>query len=325
MILAGDIGGTKTVLALYEKSGRELRQVREETFPSREHASFEEILKAFAPGERLQCACFGVAGPVLDGKVEATNLPWRLDEQSLARAIDAPHVKLLNDLEAAAFGMLFLQSDEFEVLQRGTREPLKGNIAVIAPGTGLGEAILYWDGQRHHPIASEGGHTEFGPRTDQEVELLKYLRAKFGGHVSYNERLVSGMGIGNIYVFLRDSGFAEEPPWLKEKVASGDPNAVITEVGLAGDHPLCVATLDLFCSILGAEAGNLVLTCLAVGGLFLGGGIPPKILPALRKEGFMNGFTDKGRFLDLMKSIEVRMALNPRAPLLGAAHYLVQS
>ena len=327
MILAGDIGGTKTVLALFEEVDGRLRRVGEATYPSREHATFEAILKAFLkehPGVPLKGGCFGVAGPVLDGAVQTTNLPWTLSEPALADCIGAPRVKLLNDLEAAAFGALFLEPDEFEVLHRGTREPLKGNVAVVAPGTGLGEAMLFWDGERHHPIASEGGHTNFGPRTDREVALLNYLRPKYDGHVSY-ERLASGMGFPNIYAFLRDTGFAEEPAWLKEKLAVEDPGVAITQVGLAGDHPLCVETLNLFCAILGAEAGNLALMCLAVGGIFLGGGIPPKILPALRGKAFMEGYTDKGRFEELMRSIEVRVILNPRAPLIGAAHFLTRA
>jgi glucokinase len=193
-------------------------------------------------------------------------------------------------------------------------------VAVIAAGTGLGEAMLYWDGQHHHPLASEGGHADFAPQTDQEIELLKYLRAKCGGHVSY-ERVLSGPGFSNVYTFLRDRGYYPEPPWLAEKLQGGNPNVIITQLGLAGEDPLCVATLDLFCTLYGAEAGNLALKCVAVGGVFVGGGIAPKILPALQKGGFLRGFTDKGRFSELVKSIEVSVALNPRAPLLGAAHF----
>ncbi|MFQ5931796.1 MAG: glucokinase [Nitrospiraceae bacterium] len=326
MILAGDIGGTKTVLALFQEAGGGLRQLRDETFPSRRHRSLENILAKFLKGERrlpLRGACFGAAGPVINGRCRTTNLPWSLDESHLARAIGVPRVKLLNDLEAAAFGMLYLGPDELSVLNPGGREKHQGNIAVIAAGTGLGEAMLYWDGAQHHPIASEGGHVDFAPRTDQEMELLRYLGGMIGGRVSY-ERVLSGPGLYSIYRFLRDSGHAPEPPWLTEKLKSGDPSATVSQLGVAGKDPLCVSTLDLFCSLYGAEAGNLALKCMAVGGVFVGGGIAPKVLPALRKGSFMQSFTDKGRFSELLKSIEVSVALNPRAPLVGAAHFALR-
>jgi glucokinase len=219
--------------------------------------------------------------------------------------------------------MLHLSSDELCVLNPGSRPGRKGHVAVIAAGTGLGEAMLYWDGQRHHPLASEGGHADFAPRTDQEIELLRYLRAKVGGHISF-ERVLSGPGFHNVYCFLRDSGYAPEPPWLAEKLRTGDPNPIITQVGLTGKEPLCVATLELFSTLYGAEAGNLALKCVATGGVFVGGGIAPKILPVLQGGSFMRGFTDKGRFAELLKSIEVSVALNPAAPLIGAAHYALQ-
>src|SRR5438132_306887 len=210
MILAGDIGGTKTVVALFDEAGRdELRLVRDATFPSKEHKSLEEILATFLSQERpkptLRGACFGVAGAVIEGKCRTTNLPWQLDERDLARAVGAPRAKLLNDLEAAAYGMLYLRPDELCVLNAGLPKR-QGNVAVIAAGTGLGEAMLYWDGQRHHPMASEGGHADFAPQNDQEVELLRYLWENLGGHASY-ERVLSGPGFHNIYRFLRDRGY----------------------------------------------------------------------------------------------------------------------
>jgi glucokinase len=327
MILAGDIGGTKTVVALFEEAGNELKQVRDATYPSKEHQSLEQILAKFLQDQparpKLRAGCFGVAGAVIDGKCRTTNLPWQLDERDLARAIGAPRVKLLNDLEAAAYGMLYLRPDELSVLNPGLQPKRKGNIAVIAAGTGLGEAMLYWDGQHHHPLASEGGHADFAPQTDQEIELLRYLRAKFNGHVSF-ERVLSGPGFLNIYEFLRDKGYHSEPAWLTEKLKTGNPSVTVTQVGLAGEDPLCVATLDLFTFLYGAEAGNLALKCVAVGGVFVGGGIAPKMLPALQKGGFVRGFTSKGRFSDMMKSIEVSVALNPRAPLIGAAHFALR-
>src|SRR5262249_12838232 len=212
-----------------------------------------------------------------------------------------------------------LPADELCILNPGSRQGRQGNIAVIAAGTGLGEAILYWDGERHRAIASEGGHVDFSPRTDQEIELLRYLRAKVGGRVSI-ERVLSGPGFHDVYCFLRDSGHATESPQIAELLRTQDPNPTITRLGLAGDDPLCVATLHPFSALYGSEAGNLALKCLAVGGVFVGGGIAPKILPILQAGSFLQGFTDKGRFTELMNSIEVSVALNPGAALIGAAH-----
>ncbi|OGP84757.1 MAG: glucokinase [Deltaproteobacteria bacterium RBG_13_65_10] len=322
MILAGDVGGTHTVLALFDESGESLRPAREATYASRDHGSFEELLEKFLrqdPRPTVRAACFGVAGPVVEGRARMTNLPWRLDEMDLARAIGTSQVKLLNDLQAAALGMLHLRRDELVDLNPEARER-KGNIAVIASGTGLGEALLYWDGERHHPVASEGGHVEFAPRTDQEIALLVHLQQALGGRVSY-ERVVSGRGLHNIYQFLRDTGRAPEDAGLARKIASGDPAAAIGEEGISGRDPLSVAALDLFVSIYGAEAGNLALKGMALGGVFVGGGIAPKILPALRTGAFLRSFVDKGRYTDLMRGIPVRVALNPGAPLLGAAHH----
>jgi len=326
MILAGDIGGTKTVLALFEEANGALRHVRDDTFPSRDHPTFEGIVEQFLRnqrGLRLRAGCFGVAGAVIDGRVHTTNLPWTLDETTLAAFIHAPRVKLLNDLEAAAYGVLFLQGAELAVLNPGSEPQRKGNVAVIAAGTGLGEAMLFWDAPHFHPVASEGGHADFAPRTDEEVELLRYLRRKFGGHVSY-ERVLSGPGFYNVYCFLRDTGVAPESPALRAQLAGNDPNPVIAQLGLAGQEPLCVKTLELFAEIYGAEAGNLALKCLAVGGVFIAGGIGPKVLPLLQNGGFMRGFIDKGRFTDFMKSLRVSVALNPQTPLIGAAHYALR-
>src|SRR5262245_42094450 len=322
MFVAGDIGGTKTVVALFEESGGSLALVRDETFKSREHKSLEEILGKFLKGEKLKAGCF--AGAVIEGKAQTTNLPWSLDEKALARAVGAPRAKLLNDLEAAAYGMLYLKPDELVSLNPHAGAPRKGNVAVIAAGTGLGEAMLHWDGQNHHPLASEGGHCDFAPRTDVEIDLLRYLRDKFKGHVSY-ERVLSGPGYMNVYEFLRDRGYHPETPSLREKLkASEVPSATITQLGLAGEDALCASTNDLFCAIYGAESGNLALKCVAVGGIYVGGGIAPKMLKALQKGGFLEGFLDKGRFANLMKSLPVFVSMNPRAPLIGAAHYALR-
>ncbi len=324
MILAGDIGGTKTVLALFEVEGEDVREVRSTRYPSSDHGSLEEIVEQFLADDAEpdpEAACFGIAGAVIDGRVRATNLPWETSEASLGVASHAPRVKLLNDLEAMAYGMLYLQPEELATLNEGERETLRGNVAVIAAGTGLGEAMLYFDGETHHPIASEGGHADFAPQTDEEIELLRYLRRKFEGHVSW-ERILSGPGLSNVYGFLRDTGFAPESPTVaKQLAAADDPNVVITQVGLAHDDRLCEAALDHFANLYGAEAGNMALRCMATGGVFLGGGIAPKLLPALADGSFMFGFGNKGRFSNFLRGIDVYVSLNPRTPLLGAAHY----
>jgi glucokinase len=260
-----------------------------------------------------------VAGTVIDGKSHTTNLPWQLDEKVLAHTLGGPPVKLLNDLEAGGYGMLHLGPDDLHVLIPGSHPGRKGHAAVIAAGTGLGECILCWDGQRYIPMASEGGHVDFAPRTDQEIELLRYLRTKVRGRVSI-ERVLSGPGFYDLYCFLRDSGHAAEPPALAEKLRGVDPDPIITRLGLAGEDALCVATLELFSTLYGVEAGNLALKCLPTR-VFVGGGIAPKILPVLQRGSFMRGFTDKGRFSGFMKGIEVSVALNPEAPLVGAAYF----
>jgi glucokinase len=322
MILVGDIGGTKTVLALVRPTGFGRDTVRETVFASREHAQFDDLLSEFLKGstERPAAICLGVAGPVVDGRCHTTNLPWLLDERDLRIALGVQGVKLLNDVEAAALGVLGLRDDEVVTLNTGRRSV--GNVAVIAAGTGLGEAILAWDGRRHVPVPSEGGHTDFAPRTDREIELLRFLRAEFG-RVSY-ERVISGPGQHNIYRFLRDTGTVGEPDWLRDELAAGDPSAVVTRVGLAKRHPLCVDAVDLFASLYGAEAGNLALKSFAVGGVFVAGGIAPKIIDKLRDGSFMTAFSDKGRYRSFMDSIPVKVSLNPRMPLLGAARYAIE-
>jgi glucokinase len=325
LVLAADIGGTKTLLGLFAVEGDALRALREERFASREHVRFEEILARFlaAGGARpaLRAACVGVAGAVFDGASHATNLPWQLDEAALARASGAPRAKLLNDLEASAFGMLHLPPASMYVLHPGTRSSPAGNVAVIAAGTGLGQAFLWWDGVRHHPVASEGGHEDFAPQSDLEIDLLRWLRARFGGHVSW-ERVLSGAGLANLYAFLRDTGRQTESPAVAARLREApDPAPLVSQLGLAREDALCAAALDLFARLYGAEAGNLALRWLAVGGVFLGGGIAPKVLAALGWGGFLEGFLAKGRFTGLMESIRVSVSLEPRSALLGAAHY----
>jgi len=325
MILAGDIGGTKTVLALYRDPSEKLEPIKEEVFKSQEFPQFEQVLSKFF-GEnkngKMSAICIGVAGPVKNGRCETTNLPWVLDEKEIGKTWGVEKVKLLNDLEAAAYGMLFLPSHEMAELNKGTPSSEKGNIAVIAAGTGLGEAFLCWDSGGYIPVASEGGHSDFAPQSDQEIELLKFLRSELG-HVSY-ERILSGPGIFNIYRFLRATGPYPEPDWLKEKLQSGDPSATITQIGLARENELCLETLNLFTSIYGAEAGNLALKALSVSGVFIGGGIAPKIFEKLNDGAFMKAFLNKGRYTKLLKEIPVKVSLNSKAPLIGAAQYALR-
>jgi glucokinase len=320
MILAGDIGGTKTVLALFDETPGGLELRREETFPSKGAATLEALALGFL-GERhrptVRAACLGVAGAVVAGHVKATNLPWEVDEASLAATLEIPRVRLLNDLEAAAHGVLAASAETFLTLQSGLNREQPGTMALIAAGTGLGEAIMPWDGTRHHVLASEGGHADFAPRSELEAQLWEFLRREFG-HVSY-ERVLSGPGFFNVYRFLRFHRKLEEPAWLTAQIASGDPTAAVSQAAIAGRDPVCAETLTLCVSMYGAEAGNLALKALAVGGVYVGGGIAPKILELFREGPFMASFLDKGRLTDLMRTIPVRLVRDPRAPLLGAA------
>jgi glucokinase len=318
MILAGDVGGTKTALAVLDESSAARRIVREATLPSREIESFADTVATFvgsAPAIRVRAACFGVAGPVVDGRVVTTNLPWELEESRLARVLGCP-VRLLNDLEAAATGVLDLHEEDFLMLQTGQPRPGR-HMAMIAAGTGLGEALMIWDGRRYHVVASEGGHVDFAPRDDVEVDLLRFLRAEFG-HVSY-ERVLSGPGLHHIYRFLQMRAGHAAPDWLRHRLGSEDPSAVISEVALAGDDPVCMEALDLFVSIYGAEAGNLALKAVAMGGIVVGGGIAPRIRARLTEGRFVKAFLSKGRFEELLATVPIKVALDARAPLWGAA------
>jgi len=320
VILAGDVGGTKTVLALFELERGDLALRRDATFASRDFDSLEQILAAFlAPAERpIAAAGFGVAGPVRDGRSHVTNLAWSLGQDALARATGIPRVRLLNDLEAAALGMLRLRGDQRAVLQPAREPAQRGSIAVIAAGTGLGEAMLHWDGERFRAIASEGGHAGFAPRSDEEIELLRFLRAELGGHVSV-ERVCSGIGLRNVYRFARERSGEPEPEWLAERMQKEDVGALVGELGLSGRDPVCARALELFVSIYANEAGALALRCVA-SAVYIGGGIAPKLLPALRTGAFLRAFADKGRFREWLEGVEVSVCLEPRAPLLGAAH-----
>lgn len=325
LVLAADVGGTKTVLGLYRvaESGQ-LSELRKSSYASGAHAYFDELLADFLAGsEPPRAACFGIAGPIRDQRCETTNLPWIIDARTLASRFAFAHIRLLNDLEAAAYGMLKLAPDDFVELNPHAR-PLddlgrSGHKAVIAAGTGLGEAILAWDGERHIVMPTEGGHTDFAPNDAEEDALLVYLRRRFNGHVSV-ERILSGAGFGYLYDFFRDTGRGVADPAFEAMLAAQDRNAVISQHGMSASDPLCQQVMQRFVRIYGAEAGNLALKCLPLGGLYIGGGIAPKIRTALQGGGFMQGFLDKGRMARAIAEIPVRLALNPEAPLLGAAY-----
>ena len=325
MLLAGDIGGTKTNLAIFSSESGPRTPLVEATLPSGRYPSLEALVSDFLAQVDLkpERASFGVAGPVVAGKATITNLPWVMSETQLQTALgfSPGGVRLLNDLAAIAHAVPWLESDDLHTLNQGQAVP-GGAIAVIAPGTGLGEGFLIWDGSRYRAHASEGGHTDFAPTNSLEVDLLSYLLDRFG-HVSY-ERVCSGQGLTNIYAFLKDSGYAQEPAWLAGQLAEADdPNPVIVEAALGDERQceLCVATLEAFVSILGTEAGNMALNLLATGGVYLGGGIPPRILPALEDGLFLQEFQAKGRMSDLMTRIPVHVILNPKVALMGAACY----
>ena len=318
MILAGDIGGTNTRLAVFDEASPVLKPLTIEIFPSSEHAGLEEIAVAFVEKHNvsLKNACFGIAGPVRNGVCETSNLPWIVSEVNVAKRLGLKSVRLLNDLEANAYGIAELDGTDFTVLNEGTPGQ-QGNCALIAAGTGLGEAGLLLEGGKHRPFPSEGGHADFAPRNELEIELLRYLIQRFD-HVSY-ERVLSGPGLYNVYSFLRDTGRAAEPSWLKDQMENGDASAVISKSGLDGTSEICVQALNMVVSIYGAEAGNLALKIMAIGGLYVGGGIGPKILPKLCEAGFMEAFWGKGRIGALLRSIPVRVITNDMTALLGAA------
>ncbi|HSB80752.1 MAG TPA: glucokinase [Candidatus Methylomirabilis sp.] len=324
MILAGDIGGTNTRLAWVAPGGERLTVVQETTFPSREYASLEAVLERFFSAQRfpVERACFGVAGPVRHGRVDTTNLPWVVDSRSLAGQLGLEHVGLINDLVANAHGIAALEAKDFTLLNPGAADA-QGNVAIISAGTGLGEAGLYWDGTRHRPFATEGGHATFAPRGALEMDLLRHASTQFQ-HVSV-ERVLSGPGLLLIYRFLRDTGHGEEPAWLAEELRQRDPSAVIAETAMESKNDLCIQALDLFVSIYGAEAGNLALKVMATGGVFLGGGIAPKILPKLQDPVFLEAFGAKGRMMSLLLAMPVRVILNDKTALLGAARYAALS
>ncbi len=322
-VLAGDIGGTKTRLAVFNVEGFTLETMIESTYSSRDYFSLDEIVVSFIADHTIDCshACFGIAGPIKAGRSQTTNLPWLVDAEHLRDRLGFEEVFLLNDLEANAWGLSALKATDFFMLNPGSADA-RGNAAIISAGTGLGEAGLYWDGSHYHPFASEGGHSDFSPQSELEFELYKFLAHRFG-HVSW-ERLLSGPGLVNIYEFLLKYRNIAPPESLLKEMQGYDPAAVISNAGLVNRYPICAETLDIFIHLYGVEAGNHALKIMATGGVFIGGGIAPKILEKLKNSAFINAFRAKGRMKPLLADIPVKVILNDRTALYGPALYMAQ-
>jgi glucokinase len=321
LLLAGDIGGTKTRLALYDESNGALRLATSARYDSKSAPTLEELIVRFLADNGnppARAACFGVAGAVVGGQVRATNLPWAVSETGLAAELDIPKVRLLNDLEAAAYGVIAITDRaSLLMLQEGNPPPEHRARVLVAAGTGLGVALIAWNGERFQVLPSEGGHADFAAQDEVEDALIEWLRARFG-HVSC-ERVLSGPGLTNVYRFLREYRNAPEPSWLTDRIAGGDPSPIVSEAALAREDPVCDEALTRFVKIYGAAAGNFALTALAVGGVFIGGGIAPKILPRLKDGPFLEAFASKGRFSEAMHRIPVNVVMAPDVALLGAA------
>lgn len=319
LILAGDLGGTNFRVAVF-RDDAEMSRLHFAKFHSADHSSIEEMvglfLKDLALESSIRTACFGVPGPNIAGIVTASNLGWKIEINALSKLIGVPRVEVLNDLESTAYGLSALLQTDLAPLQAGSGSHA-GNQCVIAPGTGLGEAGLFWDGTRHTPWACEGGHADFAPTDELQHDLLTFLRREYGS-VSF-ERVVSGMGIANIYRFLRDTGRGVETPAVAREIMEQDAAAVIDRHAADGSCPLCRSTMDLFVRALGAEASNLALKTMSTGGVFLGGGIPPKILPLLRRPLFLESFLNKGRLRSLLETMPINVVLNDETALLGSA------
>lgn len=317
MILGGDIGGSKTNLGLFEMVDQKPKLVHEKKYFSKDHSGLEDIVQDFiqTSNTNIEIACFGIAGPVQNNEVKTTNLPWDIKANALSKILSNSKVILINDLEANAWGIEMLNENEFHTLQKGDEKRV-GNRALISAGTGLGEAGLYYDGKEHHPFATEGGHADFSPRNDKEAALLKYLIKPFG-HVSY-ERVLCGHGLYNIYQFLNDYNKSKPPKKIAQEIKEKDPAEVISKHALDHSDSTCEEALDMLVTFYGAEAGNCALRYMAYGGVYLGGGIAPKIIEKLENSLFLNAFHNKGRFKELLKSFTIKVILNDKAALLGA-------
>ncbi len=317
LVLAGDTGGTKTNLALYKTERDHLSLLQEASYKSHEYKSIIEMTDLFIKDlPRPDSICFGVAGPVLNGHAKLSNLSWEIDNKELSAHFGINKVFLINDLEANAYGLAMLNEEDVSVIHK-SGNTLEGNIAVIAPGTGLGEAGIFWNGNYYQPFATEGGHSDFAPRNEFDFELYNHLRQKFG-HVSW-ERLISGPGIINIYEFLRDEKKIGEPEWLKEKIEKADEAAVISHY--INQSELCKETMQLFIRYLAYESANLVLKLKATGGLYIGGGIAPQIASLFLNDDFYSSFCQSGRLNYLLEEVSVKIILNSKTALLGAVYY----
>jgi glucokinase len=316
-LFSGDIGGTNTRLALFSFSEGTLRPLVTETYRSEQASGLEDLIELFLKKHpvKVLSACFGIAGPIEEGRVKTTNLPWEIFESRIRERFRWENVSLINDVEATIRAVPLLRGEDFLTLNEG--EPRQGNLGMVAPGTGLGQALMFRVAGRNFPVATEGGHVEFAPRDERQIELWRYLHRKFG-HVSV-ERVVSGPGLNEIYGFLRTTSGRPEPSWLSRRLEREDPPRVVTEIALGHGDPVCMEAAELFVSVLGAVSGNLALTGFTTGGIYLGGGIPPKMLPFLKTGVFMEAFTDKGRFTGFVSRIPVYVIVNDKAALIGAA------
>jgi len=319
VILAADIGATKTNLAFFEIKNRQIALLKEKSYRTKDYNSFIEMILSFHRNKLpvIDRISLGVAGPVINGKVKGTNFPWEIDSEEIVRELGVHSVSLINDMEANAYGLALLKNKDFEILKEGSQ--MSGNTVIISPGTGLGEAGLYWDGARYHPFATEGGHCDFSPRSVLDWELWQYLHQKYG-HVSW-ERVLSGPGICNIYQFLRGFRGKREPKWLYDKIQKDDAAAVITTCAYERSDSICIETLDLFTRFLAIESAQFALKTKATGGIYIGGGIVPKILRMINREVFYENFVQSGRMNPLLQHIPVKVILNEKTPLLGAAYY----
>lgn len=321
-VLAGDIGGTKTNLAIFKATPGEMKLMQTARYASAEYTSLTDIIRHFLSDYDLKAPhriSLGVAGPVINGKADLTNLSWVLDEAVMAAALDAEEVVLLNDLEAMAYGLAGLKEEDFILVHPGKPGSV-GNMAIIAPGTGLGEAGLYWNGKSYYPFPTEGGHCDFSPRTDLDMELCKYLQ-QHDTVVSW-EKVAAGPAVTSIYTFLRDVKKRDEPAWLTDQLAlEKDDSAVISQAALHGKAAIAVETMDMFVRYIARETSNLVLKLKATGGVFLGGGIPPKIAPLLLQQAFYRHFMDCDRMQHLLEAVPIRIIKNDKTGLIGAAYY----
>lgn len=318
-VLAADVGGTKTNLSLYQIGDGALQPIKQGSYVTKDYTSFQEIIKKFRNEDdlKIDSLCLGVAGPVNKGVVKGTNFPWIIDEKEIRSKLGIKNVAIINDMEANAFGLGALGDSDFEEIRKGSEIP--GNAVIISPGTGLGEAGLFWDGKFYHPFATEGGHSEFSPRNKFDADLWHFLHDKYG-IVSW-ERLISGSGIYDIYQFLIKFRGIKEPTWFKERISNEDPAAVISATAMEGDYSVCKETIDLFVRYLATEANQFALKTKATGGVFIGGGIVPKIIKTFDKEIFNQNFVKSDRMEQLLDLMPVKAILNEKTATYGAALY----